>query len=609
MEIEYGRILRVDLSSKRSWMEMLDPADFRKFIGGSGAAALLLFKLAKPDVDPLDPENPLILAVGPLCGTRAPTSGRHEVAALSPLTGLFAESDVGGAWGSAFRAAGWDFLVIEGASEDPVFILVTERGASIEPASGVWGKDTFQTAEYFSSAYPGSETACIGPAGEKLVKIAAIAHDGRDARMAGRCGLGAVMGSKRLKAVVAAPATRRPRALWDPEGFRSSVIDVTKALPVNTEMMARFGTAGSLGVFYEAGDVPVKNWIAGSGPLDIGKLVGQTWVEKGLLKKRFFCAQCPIGCGRVVELSDGGLGGGPEYETLSMLGPNLLIDDLGAVIAANELCNRLGLDTISAGGAIGFLMEAFERGETAGIDLGGIAPRWGDAKALLELVRLIGARDGVGALLGEGVARMSKVFGSPEYAIHVKGLEFPAHDPRAFNSMGLSYATANRGACHLQGMSYNYERRLTMPERGFPAPEDRFGTKRKVELVVATQDYMGLLDSLKLCKFSIGGGSSVTTSLEWLNLATGWGMDVDEYLKAGERIFNLKRMINVSRGVSRKDDTLPDRIKFQPKGGGAGQNLPPDLETSLDAYYRLRGWSEDGLPEDSKKEELGLFVL
>lgn len=607
MGFEYGRILRVDLTGRTVRKEALGSEAARKFIGGSGAAAWLLSRLVSGDTDPLGPDNPLIYAVGPLCGTTAPTSGRHEVASLSPLTGLFAESDVGGAWGSALRATGWDILILEGRAETPVYVVVGEEGASIHEAGHLWGMDTFAVAGYFEAKIPGSETSCIGPAGEKLVRIAAIAHDGRDARMAGRCGLGAVMGSKRLKAVVAAPASKKPRAVWNPEALKASTMEVARALPVNTEMMAKFGTPGALGGFYEAGDVPVRNWAQGSGELNIPGLTGQSWAETGRLKKKFFCAQCPIGCGRVVELSDGDLGGGPEYETISMFGPNLLIDDLDAVVAANELANRLGIDTISAGGAIGFLMEAYERGETRGVDLQGIVPRWGDGRTLLALIGQIGNREGLGSLLGEGVARMSKAMGSPEYAIHVKGLEFPAHDPRAFNSMGLSYATANRGACHLQGMSYNYERRLSMPERGFPGPEDRFGKERKAELVVATQDYMGIMDSLKLCKFAIGGGASVTKSLEWLNLATGWDMDADEYLKAGERIFNLKRMINIKRGVRRKDDSLPDRIKFQPKGGGAGANLPPDLEASLDEYYRLRGWTKDGVPTEAKLAGLGLL--
>ncbi len=282
-----------------------------------------------------------------------------------------------------------------------------------------------------------------------------------------------------------------------------------------------------------------------------------------------------------------------------------MVDDIDSVILANETANRLGIDTISAGGAIGFLMEAYEKGQAGGQDLRGVVPAWGDGKALVRLVEMTGQREGIGWLLGEGVLRASATIGSPDYAIHVKGLELPAHDPRAFNSLGLSYATANRGACHLQGMSYNYERRLSMPERGFDVPQDRFGSERKVELVIASQDYMGLLDSLKLCKFAIAGGGSATRALEWLNLATGWNMDMVEFFKAGERIFTMKRLYNTARGVRRQDDNLPDRIRFQPKGGGAGANIPPDLDLALDGYYRLRGWSPDGVPSAERLEVLG----
>jgi aldehyde:ferredoxin oxidoreductase len=607
MGIAYGRALFVDLSTGLQRAESIDESVLKTHIGGSGMAIWLFSRLAPPALEPFAPANPLVFALGPLCGTSAPTSGRHEVAALSPLTGLFAESDVGGAWGSAFRSTGFDFLVVVGASDRPVTMVVTEGGAAIEDASEIWGSaDSFETAEVYGRKYPGSETACIGPAGERLVRIACIVHDGRDARVAGRCGLGAVMGSKKLKAIVAAPSSKSPRQVHDAEALRASTLAVAKNLPVALEAMAKFGTAGSLPAFYEAGDVPVKNWSLGAAALDIAGLSGQKMAESGRLKRRFFCKTCPVGCGRVVELSDGLEGGGPEYETLSILGANCMIDDLDAIITANEKANRLGVDTISAGDAIAYLMEAFEKGETRGADLSGVVPSWGSSKALLRLVELIGRREGIGELLGDGVARASKVIGSPDYAIHVKGLELPAHDPRAHNSMGLSYATANRGGCHLQGMTYSWERRLTMPERGFDLPQDRFGTDRKPELVIASQDYMCLMDSLKLCKFSIGGGSSATKALEWLNLATGWNMSLEEFLRTGERIFNEKRLYNTGRGVSRKDDRLPVRLQFQPKGGGAGQNLPPDMEASLDSYYELRGWTKTGVPTMAKLEELGI---
>lgn len=596
MDIAYGKALFVDLGSGTQRIETLDEAVLRNFIGGSGIAAWLFTRMVPPDIDAFDPANPLVFAVGPLCGTSAPTSGRHEVAALSPLTGLFAESDVGGSWGSALRSTGFDFLVVTGAAEKPSAIVITESSARIEDAQSLWGQDTFATGEHYGSKYPGSRTACIGVAGERLARIACVAHDGRDARMAGRCGLGAVMGSKRLKAIVAAPASRAPRLVHDSVRLSASTRELARALPVNSDALKRFGTPGVLGALYELGDVPVKNWLLGSADIDIGSMSGQRMEETGRLKKRFFCTMCPIGCGRVVELSDGQPGGGPEYETISLFGPNCMVDDIDAVILANEKANRLGIDSISAGSAIAFLMEAYEKGQVGDQDLGSVVPAWGDGQAMVRLVEMIGQREGIGWLLGEGVMRASATIGSPDYAIHVKGLELPAHDPRAFNSLGLSYATANRGGCHLQGMTYNYERRLTMPERGFDTPQDRFGSERKVELVIASQDYMGLLDSLKLCKFAIAGGISATRALEWLNLATGWGMGIDEFFKAGERIFTIKRKYNTTRGVRRKDDKLPERIRFNPKGGGAGANLPPDLDAALDGYYRLRGWSPDGVP-------------
>ncbi len=606
MDIDYGKTLFVNLTDGTSITEMLDESLLRAYIGGSGIAAWIFSSLVPPGIDPLSPANPLVFALGPLCGTLAPTSGRHEVASLSPLTGLFAESDVGGAWGSALRNTGYDFLAITGSSETPVALVVSESGARIEDASSLWGSDTFTAYDHYSEKYPGSETACIGISGERLVRIACIAHDGRDARMAGRCGLGAVMGSKKLKAVVAAPSARAPRKIHDAAGLAEAAREVARNLPVRAELMSKFGTSGTLKGAHTFGDVPFKNWAQGGADFNLDAISGQKLAESGRLKKRFFCTMCTIGCGRIIELSDGKLGAGAEYETVCELGTNLLIDDIEAILAANEKANRYGIDTISAGGVIGFLMEAYEKNQLNGLDLSGIVPVWGSGKALLQLIDLIGTKTGLGAFLGDGVAELSKSIGSPDYAIHVKGLEFPAHDPRAFNSLGLSYATGNRGACHLQGMTYSFEKNLSLPERDFMSPQDRFGFERKAALVAASQDFMSLLDSLKLCKFSLFGGSSATIALEWLNLATGWEMDMGEFFKAGERIFTLKRLYNVSRGASRKDDRLPKRILFEPKGGGAGQNLPPDHETSLDEYYRVRGWTSDGLPTKAKMDELGL---
>lgn len=606
MDFSFGNTLIVDLGARTVRVEDLEESEIRSYIGGSGIGSRLLTRHVPRDADPLGPDNAVIFAVGPFCGTPVPTSGRHQVLAKSPLTGIFGECDVGGAWGSAFRATGFDALVVKGASDRPVSLVVREGGASIEDAGDLWGRDTFATYEAYRSRLPGSETACIGPAGERLVRIAAVLHDGRHARAAGRCGIGAVMGSKRLKAVVAAPERKNPRPVHDSAALAEACAPFAREMPGRTERLVKYGTAGIVVSSQDLGDIPVRNWKEGSFGDRAAPLSGQHLAESGRLKKRFFCGRCPIGCGRTVELSDGTLGAGPEYETACMFGSNCLVDDPEAVIAANELSNRYGIDTISAGAAIGFLMEAFERGETAGIDLGGIEPVWGDGRVLVELVRMIGERRGVGEILGEGVLRASRVLGREEYAIHSKGLEFPAHDPRAFNSLALSYATSNRGACHLQGFTYVFEKAVTMPELGFPAAQDRFGTERKAELVIASQDLMGLFDSLKLCKLAMNGGVGATLALEWLNLATGWDISMEEFLTAGERIFNLKRAFNCAFGVSRKDDTLPDRIRFVPKGGGAGENLPPDLDSSLDEYYSLRGWTSEGIPRPETLARLGI---
>ncbi len=606
MSFTFGKTLIVDLGARSVRIESLEDSVIRAYLGGSGIGSWLLARHVPRDADPLGSDNAVVFAVGPFCGTSVPTSGRHQILAKSPLTGIFGECDVGGAWGSAFRATGFDALVIRGISDRPVSLVVREDGASVEDAGDLWGRDTFETYEAYKSRFPDSETACIGPAGERLVRIAAVLHDGRHGRAAGRCGIGAVMGSKRLKAVVAAPGRRTPRPVHDAQALAKACTAFAREIPGKTERLVKYGTAGIVVSSQDLGDIPVRNWNEGSFGDRAVPLSGQHLAESGRLKKRFFCGRCPIGCGRTVELSDGTLGAGPEYETACMFGSNCLVDDPEAVILANELSNRYGIDTISAGAAIGFLMEAFERGETSGIDLGGIEPVWGDGKALVQLVRLIGERRGVGEILGEGVLRASRVVGRPDYAIHSKGLEFPAHDPRAFNSLALSYATSNRGACHLQGFTYVFEKTIPLPERGFPTAQDRFGTERKAELVIASQDLMGLFDSLKLCKLSMNGGVSATVALEWLNLVTGWNLDIEEFLTAGERIFNLKRAYNCALGVSRKDDTLPDRIRFVPKGGGAGNNLPPDLDASLDEYYRLRGWTPEGIPKPETLKRLGV---
>jgi aldehyde:ferredoxin oxidoreductase len=547
---------------------------------------------------------------GPFTGTKVPLSGRHEVVAKSPLTGIYGESDVGGRWGTELKKAGFDGVVVTGKSARHTYLWINESGAEFRDADHLWGLDTYETSPILRKETDQKAIeACIGPAGERLARIAAIMHDGRDARAAGRCGLGAVMGSKNLKAIV----TKGDKDVTVVDAKRLS--EMTKKLAPeilkNTKRLADYGTSQVVTTLEELGDLPVRNWKQGSWKEGAEKLSGVT-MAKSILKGRYFCGACIVGCGRAVAIDHGEYAGvegaGPEYETMALFGSNILVDDLGAVAKAHELCNRYGLDVISTGGVIGFALEAAERGILKGDSDEEVDLTWGNGKAVTNLVEKIGRREGLGYLLGEGVMRTSaKLGGSSEaFALHVKGLEPPGHDPRAYNSLAVGYATSNRGACHLQGMSYAFERSVTMPELGINEVQDRFGTVKKGELVAKTQDLMSLFDSIKLCKFLLYGGVKLTHILEWFNAVTGWEMSQAEIMKAGERIYNLKRMYNVRCGITRKDDTVPTRmLREKRREGGAAENLPPFSE-ALDEYYSHRGWDKNGIPTKTKLLELGL---
>lgn len=605
-----GKILRVDLTERKVWTEDLDMNVARKFLGGSGLAAKYLFEETSADTDPLGPDNLLIFMTGPFTGTIVPNSGRHAVVARSPLTGIWGEGDVGGTWGVGLKKAGYDGIIVKGKASTPVYLWVHEDGVEIRDAGHLWGKDVFEVDELIKSeTNPKAVISAIGQAGENLVKLANVISDGLDARAAGRGGLGAVMGSKNLKAI-AVYGTKRP-SVADEEGLRALTKEMAASMRERTQGMARFGTAGGLQAMEELGDLPIRNWYQGSWPEGAAKIGGQKMAET-ILTKNYHCGACVIGCGRVVKLSHGDYAGveqaGPEYETLGTLGALCLIDDLEAIALGNEYCNRYGLDTISTGSAIAFAMECWEHGLITAKDTDGLSLEWGNAEAMLELIHRIAKRQGIGAVLAEGTRKAAQTIGglAEEYAIHVKGLEFPAHDPRAYNSVALGYATSNRGACHLQGFTHMFEKSVTMPEMGYPEIQDRFGTEGKGRLVAKCQDLMCLLDSIKMCKFSLGGGAKVTQMVQWLNYVTGWDVTVEEFLTTGERLYNLKRLFNVRCGVSRKDDTLPPRILTHKRGsGGAADNLPP-FNAMLAEYYAERGWSEEGIPTKEKLCALGL---
>lgn len=605
-----GKILRIDLKNSTTWHEPLEEKLARMFIGGSGLGAKYLLDECEPNIDPLSPENPLIIMTGPFCGTKVPTSGRHAVVTKSPLTGAFAESDVGGTWGYKFKKAGFDGVIIKEKASKPVYILIDNGYVTIHDAADLWGKDTREVDDLLRQQHGDDvEVMSIGVAGEKLVRFAAMITDGKDARVAGRCGVGAVMGSKNLKAIVV-------RGTMDVEIFddallSKSIKEISPKIVKSSAGMNKYGTASGVIGHESYGNFPVKNWAQGRWPEGAEKISGQKMAET-ILTGNYRCKNCIIGCGRKIKIESGPYAGvdgaGPEYETLGTLGSLCLIDNLEAIAYANELCNKFGMDTISAGGVIAFAMEAFEKGIITEKDTGGLELKFGNHEAMIEMIKQIANREGLGRLLGEGVRLAAEEMGglAKEFAMHVKGLEFPAHDPRAFNGLALSYATSNRGACHLAAFSHGFERALSMPELGYDKPHDRIAIEGKGEFIAKMQNVSGMYDSLKLCKFMWSNGMELHRLVEWVHAVTGWNYSFDEFMETGERIYNLKRLFNVKCGISRKDDTLPPRSLAQKRQGeGVTVNLP-HLGQMLSDYYEYRGWSEDGIPTEETLQKFNL---
>ncbi len=603
-----GGVLRVNLTNRHISKEEVSGHCLKKYIGGAGLAAYILNKDTSPQTDPLGPENCLIFMTGPFTNTMIPCTSKHAVVSLSPLTGIYAESDSGGTWGVTLKRAGYDGLIITGCADEPVYLYINDGHAEIRPAGHIWGKDTYMTDDALKAETSQKAVTCsIGPAGERLVRLAAIMNDGRHGRAAGRCGLGAVMGSKKLKAVVVEGS--RKTEIANTEKLRQSLNEAMKRIYNNTEGMRRYGTGGGIKNFELIGSLPIQNWRKGSWE-QTEKLSGVNLTGQYLVKN-YGCGNCIIKCGKTIAIDSDAYkipaGAGPEYETIASFGSLLLINNLEAIAKANELCNRIGLDTISTGSAIAFAIEANEKGLLDGYEFHHDL-KWGDEPAVLSLIEQIGYGTGLGNLLGLGVREAAVRLGDKavDFAMHVKGLELPMHDPRALNSLAVGYATSNRGACHLQSLSHTVERAVKMPEFGYDQVLDRFASEGKGVLVARMQNLCAVFDALKLCKFTLFGILKIADVTEWLNNVTGWQLSVEELMLAGERMFNLKRMYNVRLGISRLDDTLPKRILTEPRGdGGAAYNLPP-LDAMLDEYYNYRGWGPDGVPLEETLSKLGL---
>lgn len=606
----HGKLLRVDLTDRRVRVQDLRELFMRKYLGGAGLGASILMRETGPETDPLSPDNILVTAAGPLTGTGVPGSGRHHLMGRSPLTGILGESNVGGSWGVHLRRAGFDGIVVAGKADSPVYLWISQGRAEIRDAGEIWGRDTYESARWLKAQTSRRATvAVIGPAGERMAGIAGIPHIGHVVRAAARTGLGAVMGSKNLKAMVVHGNQRPPVA--DADALKAHIQGRRQAIRRFTETFGRYGTAGGVENYELIGNFPLKNWRQGrwSGAASISGVA----MHDRILKGRRACLDCPIACGRHILVSGGPYGDmdceGPEYETIGTMGGLCLIDDLAAIAKANELCNRYGLDTISAGGTIAFAMEAFEKGFLTRADTDGIDLVWGNAEALIQMIHRMGTGQGIGRLMAEGSRKMSEALGggSASFAVHVKGLEPSAHEPRRFFSQALSYATAARGACHNASWSHPYEIALAMPEIGIAESQDPFQLEGKAAFTARLQDLMCVMDALVLCRFTqVGRAVTVSDHVAWLNLVTNWGFEIDEYMDVGERIFNLKRLYNTRLGMGREDDRLPDRfVKRNRRGKGLDCRIPP-MDRLLKDYYVCRGWSPEGIPTREKLRDLGL---
>ncbi|HEY51924.1 MAG TPA: aldehyde ferredoxin oxidoreductase family protein [Caldilineae bacterium] len=614
MTVYAGKYLRVDLAAGAWAEEPISEKDVKTWLLGSGFAAKLFFDQMDPTLDPLHPDAPLLVFNGVLTGAFAPTGARSSWCGRSPLTGIWNESNLGGHWGAGLRFAGYDGLVITGRAQNPVYLWIDgqEGVVTLRDASHLWGKDYFETAEaLLQETDVRAQVAGIGPAGENLVRIAGImSGPAKYVRTAGRGGMGALLGSKNLKAVVVR-GKQRP-VYPDRKRFLAEVKAQNAEIRDNSVAMSAFGTAGGVVGAEWHGDFPIQNWRLGQWD-EVETVSGQVIYEQYLVRHTF-CHACPIGCGKEVEVLGGKYatprGEGVEYETISGFGGMLGNANVESIILANSLCNRYGLDTISTSAAIAFATEAFEKGLIDEADCGGLTLAWGDPDVMLALIEKIARREDIGAVLAEGVREAAHRIGqgAEDFAIHVKGLEVAYHDPRAFVSMAVNYATANRGGCHLESLSYWNGYGITHPDLGYPEQLDQHKSGREqAKLAYDYQNLNSVFNPLGLCKFIIKGKVGPVNASNLVNSALGWDWTPADLLAMGDKLFQLKRLINLRLGVTAAADTLPKRLLTESRPTGFAAGVLPDLDLMLPIYYQLRGWNTEGRPQPERLRLLGLI--
>jgi aldehyde:ferredoxin oxidoreductase len=606
-----GKTLRVNLTEGTIREEGIPEEMARKFLGGRGLATKYLFDEVKPGVDPLGAKNKLIFMSGLLTGTPSPSAGRYSVVTKSPLTNIWSQSNSGGRWGVDLKYSGFDGIIFEGIAKDPVYLAIQDGKADLRDASHIWGKNVLEATGMIREELGEKfNVASIGKAGENLVRYAAVMNDLH--RAAGRCGVGAVMGSKKVKAI--AVRGRQKIKIADPEAFQK--VSKKQFELLNESILGAgltaYGTNLVLDMVNVCGGLPTRNWQTAVCPF-AEEINGEALSEKVLVKQTG-CFACPIECGRVSEIRRGPYvgknGEGPEYETVGTFGAMCGISDLEAIAMAGYLCNDYGIDTISCGSTIAFTMECFEKGILKKEDAGGMEIGFGNAEAMLELVRKIAKRQGIGDLMAEGTRLMAQKLGhgSERFAMNVKGLELPAYDSRGAKITGLAFATANRGGDHItayvQGPTFLASPFLVVEESEIGDPLQENPAEAKV--VKEMEDALTVFDAAGCCKFM---GMTLDAE-EWsgiISALTGWKFGVEEFRKTGERIYNLERAFNVREGLTRADDTLPKRLLEDPLPEGPAAGHVNNLAVLLDPYYEFRNWDKTtGKPTAEKLRELGL---
>lgn len=596
-----GKILEVDLSSGKIELTDLDRDIAEKYVGGKGFGIHTLFHQLPPGCDPLSPENILVFATGPLTGSAAPASGRLELCTKSPATGLWLDSNAGGSFGPELKYAGFDALVIRGASANPVVLLIEDDEVSLANAEEWWGADTIETHRQLKERYTvDHRIACIGPGGELLSPLASVQTEYRSF---GRGGAGAVMGSKKLKAVVVKGSGGVTTA--DPGEFSRMVRESTNELANSPDTGAakpEFGTNVILSLMDHTGIHPTMNFHRST--MDV-KPIDEHEVRK-FYKRNRACFSCTIRCSKVARVEEGPFTGafteGPEYETTWSFGAHCGNNDVAAVIEAEHLCDAYGLDGISVGNVVGFLMDCFEQGLITTADTAGLELKWGDGEAMVEAVKLIGRREGPGEAWSRGVRYLEETIpGAGGLGAQVKGLELPAYDPRASRGMALAYATSDRGGCHLRSWTIGEEIMNMAGSLGLHT------TEFKPEVVKNQQDLFCLVNCSGFCLFA-----AFTLSLEQIAplFASLTGIkafaDASKLLEAGERVNNLVRLFNLREGLTAADDRLPARFESEPLPDGPRKGATVDVTEMVQTYYKLRGWSEDGRPTRELQERLDI---